>query len=75
MPKHEEGHPHYKTGRDLKISREQRDFARRRIGGLATFGESHRPSIDLLANAYVLGLKDAIENQEEEESACGNYEI
>jgi len=54
--------PYYVLGGQIPVSREALDFCRRRVGGLTAWGGvSTRPLIDLLANAYVLGLADAAE--------------
>ena len=55
------GHPHYEGGELEAISREHADFCSRRVGFLATFQEAHRPLLELLANAYWLGVQDAVE--------------
>lgn len=55
------GHPYYELGGQMKIGRKQADFCRRRVGGLLTLMELHRPLPELLANAYALGLADAAE--------------
>lgn len=60
-PKGPEGHPYYALGGLEAVTREQADFCARRVGGLLTFSEAHRPLKELLANAYWLGLQDAVE--------------
>lgn len=57
-----DGHPYYETHGMTKVTREQADFCRRRVGGLLDWtGASSIPIADLLANAYFLGMKDAVE--------------
>jgi hypothetical protein len=52
-------HPYYRTRGVIHIAPEEADFVRRRIGGLLDGGAANVRLIDLLANAYVLGIKDA----------------
>ena len=63
-PKGETGHPYYTLAPgNQAVSLEQRDFMRRRIGGLLNYADlTTRPMIDLLANAYLFGLEDATEH-------------
>lgn len=53
------GHPYYELGGDMRVTREQADFCRRRVGGLLT--TLYIPLPDLLGNAYALGMADAVE--------------
>ena len=56
------GQPYYALSGDMALSREQADFCRRRVYGLLGPMEiGHRLLPDLLANAYALGLKDAVQ--------------
>lgn len=45
----------------FEITREQHAFARDRVDFLAARPMTDRSLTDLLANAYVLGLQDAVE--------------
>lgn len=54
--------PYYELGGHTAVTPAQRDFCQRRVGGLTEWCEtSSRPLVDLLANAYFLGLSDATE--------------
>jgi hypothetical protein len=53
--------PFDELGDAIPISDEQRKFMHRRVGGLLHYSEVQRPLIDLIANAYLLGLIDAQE--------------
>lgn len=44
----------------LTVTTEQLSFMHRRVGALLQMGGEHRPLIDLLANAYLLGLDDMV---------------
>jgi hypothetical protein len=56
------GHPFYELRGQLPVTREQVEFCRRRVGGLLNYGDlSSVMLIDLLGNAYALGLADATE--------------
>lgn len=58
----ERGIPYYKLiGESLPITPNFLGFAKRRIGNLACFEYSFYPLLTLLAYAYILGLKDAID--------------
>ena len=58
------GFPYYEQGHGREtVTRAQADYLRRRVGSLATFQCSSTPLIDLLANAYLWGLQDAVEYQ------------
>ena len=61
-----DGIPYFNLGGSIRIDKKFMVFVRRRIGGLANFDQSHRPFISLLANAYVLGMKDAVDAIESE---------
>lgn len=56
------GHPYYRLSLGDKIPRVFYGLIKRRVGGLVSFSTGHKPLIYLLANAYYLGFKDAIEN-------------
>ena len=55
-----DGHPFYRLTGMVQVTAEQRDFMRRRIGGLLSFSTGSTPLIDLLANAYMIGVEDAV---------------
>jgi len=60
--KKDDGFPYYRlvdTGN--YPSKEIKDFVKRRVGGLAEHSQCQRPLIDLLANAYVLGMQDTLD--------------
>jgi hypothetical protein len=64
-PKGPAGYPYYEQGHGHEsVTKAQADFLRRRVGSLATFQCASTPLIDLLANAYLWGLQDAVEYQE-----------
>lgn len=57
-----DGYPYYRiiiTGD--RIPKTFIDFCRRRIGALATFDYARQSRLDVLATAYMLGLKDAVD--------------
>lgn len=59
-PKPAGGMPFYDLGGMIQVTAEQRDLMRRRVGGLTQWSEaSTRSLVDLLTNAYLLGLTDA----------------
>lgn len=63
------GYPYYKLEprATWKIPRDVVDIARRRVGGLITFDQvTRRKLIDILANAYLLGLLDAADVSNDE---------
>ena len=57
-----DGMPYFRLTIGEPVPRKFWDFAKRRIGELATYYEmSKRPVLDLLANAYHLGMTDAVD--------------
>ena len=61
--KRPDGQPYYTLGGDLKVTRKEADFCRRRVGGLLQWVEvANQPLADLLGNAYALGRADAAEH-------------
>lgn len=45
----------------MKVPKALVDLARRRVGGLVSFDQSRRSLRDILANAYLIGMADAME--------------
>ena len=55
------GYPYYQISMGPEIPREFYELIKRRVGGLISFSTGHKPLIYLLANAYLFGLKDAMQ--------------
>ena len=60
--KHDE-YPFYRleARQSMKVPEALVDLARRRVGGLVSFDQSRRSLIDILANAYLIGMDDAVD--------------
>ncbi len=53
--------PYDALGEIYPVRPAERALMHRRVGGLLQDSEHHRPLIDLLANAYAMGMADAVD--------------